>query len=181
MNILLSFAPFIAFALLDGRLSTVAAMAVAALISAVQLTRDAINPTRHVKLLEAGTMLLFGGLALWAWLTQAHWSVLGVRLRVDLGLLAIVLVSMVLRQPFTLQYAKESVPDAYWKQPAFLRINQVLTGVWAFAFALMVVADLLMLYVPAVPLWVGVVVTLAALGGAGWFTRWFPQRMRAAK
>ena len=63
-----------------------------------------------------------------------------------------------------------------WQTHGFLRTNDVITGVWAGAFALMVGADLVMLYVPTVPIRVGVWVTILAIFGAYRFTEWYPQR-----
>src|SRR5689334_12198735 len=59
-------------------------------------------------------MLLFGGLTLYAVLEEPTWSVIGVRLCVDSGLLLIVLVSMAVGRPFTLQYAREQVAREFW-------------------------------------------------------------------
>ncbi len=105
-----------------------------------------------------------------------NWTVVGARLCVDLGLLAVVVISMIIGQPFTLQYAREKVSQELWGQPEFARVNYVITAVWAAAFAIMVVADLVMLYVPAVPLRVGVWVTILVILGAYRFTDWYPTR-----
>jgi hypothetical protein len=48
----------------------------------------------------------------------------------------------------------------------FSRINFVITSVWALAFACIVAADLMMVYLPTVPLRVSIVVRVAALYGA---------------
>ena len=92
------------------------------------------------------------------------------RLRVDAGLLLIVLASIIVRRPFTLQYARERVSRELWDSPEFVRTNYVITAAWADAFAVMVVADLVMLYVPTLPRWVGIAATVAALYGAFSFT-----------
>jgi hypothetical protein len=177
MNMLMAFAPFIVFALLDRLSGILPALCAAAALSAVMLLRDWISPARKVKLLEIGTFVLFGGLAAFELLVGASWSVLDVRLRVDLGLLAIVLVSLAVRQPFTLQYAKEKAPPEVWLEPRFMRVNVVLTCAWALAFAAMVLADFVMIYVPVVPLSVGIVVTVAAIAGAFKFTDWYVARV----
>jgi hypothetical protein len=44
----------------------------------------------------------------------------------------------------------------------------------------MVIADLVMLYLPAVPLKVGIWVTILAIFGAFRFTSWYPERNRPA-
>jgi hypothetical protein len=56
-----------------------------ALVSAALLLRDWIVPDRKPKILEIGTALLLGRLALYAVLGKATWSVVGVRLCVDAG------------------------------------------------------------------------------------------------
>ena len=176
MNLLLAFAPFLAFALLDRLVGTTVGLVTAAIIAAGLLARDAFSTNRKVKILEVGTFLLFGGLAVYTVLVSVAWSIVGVRLCVDAGLLVVVLVSMLVGQPFTLQYAKEKVAPEFWSTPEFTRTNYVITAVWAAAFAVMVVADVVMLYVPAVPIKVGIWVTILALLGAVKFTGWYPER-----
>ncbi len=176
MNILLAFTPFITFAVLDRLWATTPGLIAGALVAAALLARDAISRDKKVKVLEVGTLVLFGGLAIYTVATKISWTILGVRLCVDAGLLVIVLVSIAIRQPFTLQYAREKVGPEAWNRPEFFRINYIITAVWAAAFALMVAADLLMLYVPTVPLRVGVWVTILAIFGAYRFTEWYPSR-----
>ena len=63
--------------------------------------------------------------------------------------------------------------------PGFKLVNMVITAAWAVAFALMVLADVAMVYVPSLPLWVGIAVTVVAIVGAIRFTQWYPEHMRA--
>ncbi len=102
MGILLAFAPFLTFALVDRLLGADEGLVAAALVSAALLIRDRLTPGRSLKLLEIATFLLFVGLALYALAVKPDWSIMGVRLRVDIGLLLIVLLSMAIRHPFTL-------------------------------------------------------------------------------
>jgi hypothetical protein len=145
------------------------------------IARDWMSRNRSVKILEIGTMVLFGGLAAYALLTGATWSVVGVRLRVDAGLLLIVLVSIAFRTPFTVQYAREKVGQELWSSSEFIRTNYVITAVWAAAFGVMVIADLIMLYMPNVPLRVGIWTTIVAIIGAARFTGWYPERGAKAR
>lgn len=121
-------------------------------------------------------MLLFGGMGIYAWWLHPTWSIIGVRLRVDLGLLTIVLLSIILRHPFTLAYARERVEPSLWKSKSFTHTNYVITAVWAAAFLIMVIADLVMLYIPRIPLRASIVVTIIALYAAIKFTGWYPTR-----
>ena len=180
MGILLAFAPFIAFAVIDRLIGPTAGLLAGAAISAGLVLRDWMTPNRAPKVLEIGSVLLFGALALYALLGGPHWSVFGVRLCVDTGLLLIVLASMAIRKPFTLQYAQEQVPAAFWNSPEFWRTNYVITGIWALAFGVLVAADLVLLFVPGIPPRFGIIATVLALVGAIKFTSWYPERRQAA-
>jgi hypothetical protein len=151
----------------------------AAITSAALLTRDILSRERKPKILEIGTFVLFAGLAAYAYFAGAVWSIPAVRLRVDAGLLLIVLISLAVRQPFTLQYARETVSRDLWSTPEFLRTNDIITAVWATAFAIMVAADLAMLYVPSLPTRFAIIVTILAIYCAFRFTSWYPKRNRA--
>ncbi len=176
MRILLAFAPFIAFALVAHFVGDTEGLVTGALVAAALLLRDFLSAGRSPKILEIGTVILFSGLAIYTVLAGPDWSVASVRLRVDAGLLLIVLVSLAARKPFTLQYAREQVAKELWDRPEFIRINYVITAVWAGAFAVMVLADLLLLYVPEVPAGVGLFLTVAAIVAAVKFTSWYPKR-----
>jgi hypothetical protein len=180
MNILLAFAPFIAFVFLERTLGAEPGLAGAAAVALALLIYDALIRQRTPKVLEIGTVILFGALASYGAVNGMDWSVAGVRLAVDGGLLLIVLVSMAIRQPFTLQYARETSPRELWDQPDFIRTNYVITAVWDAAFAIMVAVDLAWLVMPNLPPRVVIIVTLLAIVGAVKFTGWYPHRVRAA-
>lgn len=183
MNILLAFAPFLVFAALDRLTNPLIALIAAAITAIVLLFRSWLLLHESPKLLDIGTIVLFAGLAAYSAVTQAQWSIAIVRLCVDLGLLLIVLLSLAVRRPFTLQYARESIvknvrAESIWTQPGFIRTNYVITAVWALAFTLMVAADCLMLYLPSLPVKVSVGITILALVGAIRFTSWYPAQAR---
>jgi hypothetical protein len=85
---------------------------------------------------------------------------------------------MAIGQPFTLQYARESVPPALWRQPEFVRTNVVITAVWAGAFAVMLIIDLTWLVIPILPPRVVIIVTVIALLSAVKFTGWYANHRR---
>jgi hypothetical protein len=178
MGILLAFAPFVVFAIVDRLFGSTAGLVAGTVVSIGLLLRDVIGG-RSLKVLEAGTTILFGGLALYAVLSRPAWSVIGVRLMVDSGLLLIVLLSMAMRRPFTLQYAREQVAPELWNTPQFVHTNYVITAVWALAFAVMVVAELALLKMPSLPPRIGILAIVFALVGAVKFTGWYPDRVRA--
>jgi hypothetical protein len=178
MGMLLAFAPFIAFAIVDRLVGSAEGLFAGFAVSAAILMRDWLSSDRRPKLLEIGTAVLFGGLALYALIFNPAWSLIGVRLTVDAGLLVIVLVSIAIRQPFTLQYARERASEDVARSPEFLRTNYVITAVWALAFAVLVAADLVMMYLPDLHRF-GIIVTALALVGAFKFTDRYPEQRRA--
>ena len=153
------------------------ALLAAAALSALLILRER-RRGKSIKILEVGTVVLFGGLAIFTAITHFDWTILEARLAVDVGLLVIVLGSLIARRPFTLQFAREEVPQEFWANPQFIATNYKISGAWGLAFAVLVLADIVMAYYPAVPLWVGIIITILALAGAIWFTRWYPERVR---
>jgi hypothetical protein len=180
MGILLGFALFVAFAVAATLWGGMIGLMAGAVISAALVMRELLR--KHPpKILEIGTFLMFAGLFAWSKLFPSDLSVLGVRFRVDLGLLCVILVSLVIGKPFTLQYARERVSAERATSSQFAKINFVITSVWALAFVCIVIADVLMAYVPTVPIRVGIVVTVLALVGAYKFTGWYPKRVTQPK
>jgi hypothetical protein len=179
MGILLAFAPFVAFALVDRLVGPTEGLITGAVVSVGLILRDVMAPGRSPKILEIGTTILFGALALYAVLGSPTWSVIAVRLCVDAGLLAIVLITMLLGRPFTLQYAREQVAAEHHASPEFLRTNYVITGIWALAFAVMVAAELALLYAPDLSHRLGVLAIIVALVGAVKFTGWYPEHVKS--
>lgn len=112
-------------------------------------------------------------------LGRPAWSVIGVRLCVDAGLLLVVLASIAAGRPFTLQYAREQVAPELWDRPEFIRTNYAISAAWALAFAVMVAAEAALLTVPGLPTRIGVAAIVLALVGAFKFTGWYPQHRRS--
>jgi hypothetical protein len=176
MGILLAFAPFIVFVIAERLAGITTGLTLAAVTAAVLLVRGMIGH-KSLKVLELGTFILFAGLAAYAKFASPGWSVIAVRLRVDAGLLLVVLVSLVLRKPFTLQYAREQTPQEIWNSPVFVRTNYIITAVWAAAFLVMVLAEAAIVYVPGFPSRAGIAITVLALYGAFRFTDAYPKRV----
>ena len=176
MAILLAFAPFFVYVVVSRIFNVPAGLVAGAITSLGLLGYDTLIQKKSAKILEIGTAILFAGLATYALLTGVAWSIPAVRLRVDGGLLLVVLISMAVRRPFTLQYAREQVAREAWETPEFVRTNYVITAVWGAAFAVMVAADLVMLYVPTLSTKIAIIVTVLAIWGAVRFTALYPER-----
>ncbi len=177
MGMMLGFAPFIIFALLTNisvDLALWAALAAAFVIA----IRDFAH-TRILRVLDVGSTALFGLLALYTGFIQPSLSSQAVRLAIDGGLLMIALSSMIIGNPFTLEYSREQVPEKMWHAPHFVRTNYIITGVWAFAFAAMTAADAAATFNKRFPLTLDVAAGLAALTLAVAFTARYPIHARA--
>lgn len=62
---------------------------------------------------------------------------------VNLALALIVWFSLAIKQPFTLQYAKEEVDPIYWKNKLFITINYRLTLMWAIVLSMSAIPAIL--------------------------------------
>lgn len=176
MGILLGFAPFIVFALLSG-LSTDLALWVALASAFVIGIRD-FAQTRLLRVLDMGSIVLFGLLALYTGFIQPSLSIPAVHLIVDGGLAIIAFISIVIGNPFTLDYAREQVPEEFWRTPLFLRTNYVIAGVWVLAFGAMTVADAAATFNSRFPLTLDLAASLGALVLAIVFTTRYPAYVR---
>ena len=174
MAIFLILAPYGAFTFL--MLVTSALLSVLT-ASAICLTTIAIDLWygRSVKILAAGSAIIFAAIGLYLLLVDPALGTLGVKVSVDVGIFVISLGSMLVRRPFTLQYAIESVPAETAAMPGFLYANYVITGAWTAAALLMAAANLVLLYVPGLPLWSSLAVAFAARNSAIYFTKWYPE------
>jgi hypothetical protein len=178
MTIFLILAPFGAFGLLMLTTTAAVSLFVTAGLCLGIVAYDLIRGG-SLKLFMAGAVIVFSALGGYITLVDGNWSGVAVRLAVDVGFLAIALLSIAIRLPFTLQYARENVDHAVTLLPGFMRANYIITWAWTGAIVLMLVADILMIYVPNLPLWIGLGIAFAARNCAVYFTKWYPQYRRA--
>lgn len=178
MSFLLAFLPFVVFALLDRLIDPVAGLAAAALVSLVLICRDLFVTHRTPKILEVGSAVLFSALTLYVIIAKPELSIMAVRLMVDGGLLLLILLSIAIGMPFTLQYAKDTVPSDKWSLPSFRRTNVIISAAWAIAMAVIVIVDAVLLSSDTASLHTGTLVIIAALFAAFKFTQWYPKQLR---
>jgi hypothetical protein len=177
MTIFLILAPYGVYTLLMLVTSATISLFAGAAICLVTIAID-VARGRSVKTLAAGSAILFAGLGLYGALFNPALSALAVKVSVDAGIFLISLGSLLLRRPFTLQYALESVPAETAAMPGFLRANYIITSAWAGATLLMMVANVLLLYVPGLPIWSSLAIAFAARNSAIYFTKWYPEYRR---
>ncbi|MDY6998729.1 MAG: hypothetical protein SW019_19205 [Actinomycetota bacterium] len=96
-----------------------------------------------VHLIEAFTTLYFAALAvLGAAASPAviSWLELWAGELSNVALAVFVVVTVAIRRPFTLAYAKDTTPQEHWDAPLFLRINYVISAFWGGAFVVSALA-----------------------------------------
>jgi len=177
MAIFLILAPYGAFTFLMLVASATVSLFAAAATCLAAIAIDVVRG-RAIKILGAGSAVLFAGLGLYLLLPHPSLSNSAVKLAVDSGVFAISLGSMLVRRPFTLQYAVEAVPAETAAMPGFLRANYIITGAWTAAALLMMASNVAMLYVPGLPFWTGLAIAFAARNSALYFTKWYPAYRR---
>jgi len=178
MTIFLILAPFGAFALLklvtSAQISLFASAAICLAVIGIDVYRG-----RSIKVLGAGCVVLFAGLGAYVTLVDPSMSHSAVKLTMDVGVLAISLLSLIIGKPFILQYALEEVDAETAKLPGFKKAVYLITWAWNAAFVLMIIGNVLTIYVPGLPLWSSLVIAFAARNSAAFFTTWYPQYRKA--
>ena len=174
MAIFLILAPYGAYTFLMLVTSATSSVFAASAICLATITVD-VARGRSVKILAMGSAIVFAAIGLYLALIDPKLGTLGVKLSVDIGIFVISLGSMLVRHPFTLQYAVETVPAETAAMPGFLTANYVITGAWTAAALLMMAANIALLYLPGLPLWSGIAVAFAARNSAIYFTKWYPE------
>lgn len=178
MTIFLILAPYGAFAALMLVTSAVISLMVSAGLCLAVIGIDVWHG-RSIKILGAGSVVTFVAVGLYVMLLDPALSGSAVRFAVDTGILLVTLFSILIRRPFTLQYAREVTDPETAKLPGFMCANYVITWAWAAALFLMMIGNAAMIYVPWLPFWGGLIVAFAARNCAVYFTRWYPQYRRA--
>ncbi len=135
-KLILTFLPLIAFSVL-ARFLPHGYIGVAGLVAAV-IALVAILASRPVwppKIIGSCSLVLFTLIAVLGFTVGSHddrwlatWG--GAGMPLIIGLIILVLVPVI---PFTEQFARETVPQAYWSSPTFKKINRVLSAGWGLA------------------------------------------------
>jgi hypothetical protein len=178
MMVFLILAPYGAFTFLMLVTSAAISLFVSAAVCLAVIGID-IYYGRSIKILGVGSVITFVAIGLYVTSVDPAFSNSAVKFSVDAGIFLISVLSMLLRYPFTLQYALEVVDPETAKLAGFVRANYVLTGAWTAASLLMMAGNAAMIYVPGLPIWVGLLVAFAVRNITVYFTQWYPQYRRA--
>ena len=183
-NPVMGFAPWIIFSIIEGP-GRFAAAAGAALGAALLILVLGIAFGSRGKLLDLAAIGFFAVLLALGLVVGPSTQVWLERWSGEISNAMIVLValgSVVLRRPFTLQYAHEMTDREYWDAPLFLHINYVLTWVWIGSFFITAAVGWYgdgPLHQPD-NIWTNWIVSIAVLIFAIRFTEWYPDRAKSA-
>jgi intracellular septation protein A len=178
LGVVLGFAPWIIFTVLCAP-TTWEWATLTALLATVVLAVPDWRRSREVSLLDVVSVVFFAVLSVLA-LVLDRADLLWVEDRAQLlssaVLTLVVLVGLVIGRPFTEHYARQSVPRRYWTSPTFHRVNVVITAVWAAAFAVTTLCDVVVAIAPGTSTLLNWVVPALVIVAAVRFTMWYPDR-----
>jgi hypothetical protein len=172
MNLVVGFAPFILFALLS-RLSADLALWVAFAAAFVVTIRDFVE-SPSLRLLDVGCLVLFALLALWRGFLDPSLALSMVRFIAEAALFLLLGGSLLIRRPFSMDYARLDPREADWPPQLFRKVNYLVSGVWTVAFLAMAVADGAVALMPGLALYGSIAVSVIALAAAATFTLRYP-------
>jgi hypothetical protein len=117
------------------------------------------------------TLVAIGGLGM-------DWIIPYISILIYTTLAAVTFGSIFVKNPFTLQYAYETVDKALWENPHFIQVNVVMTGVWGGIFLINLGLSGFILFTPGVIGRMVQVITYFILATGIIFTITYPKHLR---
>jgi len=177
MSQLRSFAPWIAYPLASALFGWQTGSAVALGLCVVGVLRD--GRPAAAEPLRVAALVLFAVLTASALADPASALHRFVPALIPATLAVAAVASIAMSQPFTIAFAKRVAPREFWDTALFMRINVVLSAVWATSFA--VTAAILAISLEAAPHDVAILIGAQVAGFVVplRITRWYPAKARA--
>ena len=171
-EIIQSFLPWILYFVLLGQ--TQQRLELAILVATFTSIAFEFKALKKGFILSWGTLLFFVSMLVAVIIFKNKWIVNYVWILSNSALALIVWISILIRRPFTIQYAKEKVSQDKWHHPLFLKINYLLSAVWGLMFLVGVALNVLRLLNPLFNPWFYEILSYIPSIFAIWFTLWFP-------
>jgi hypothetical protein len=177
-KLLLAFLPWLAFlviargSLLHLKIGLVVALVLSVAMGVAKLHRGII--------LWAG-LLFFVCATLAVVVFNNMWTVQHMGILANGMLAAATWLTIALKRPFTLDYAREHVDPSLWNDPLFIRTNIVVASVWGLVFtvnAVLAWGKMERLVLPELGYEIS---SYALLIGAAAFTSWYPKHVRQTR
>jgi hypothetical protein len=103
------------------------------------------------------------------------WTVRNMEILANGALAAGTWMSIALKRPFTLEYAREHTDPSLWHSPLFLRTNYILTLMWAVTFTINATLSWQRNFQPIMPGWGYETSSYSLLVLAMFMSTWYPQ------
>jgi hypothetical protein len=171
-GVLIGFVPLIVYGVLAGN----SVMSVIIALGAATVTTIVVGFTdlRKRRILTWSNLMLFGSLLLAVGVLGMTGLLPLMGMLIYTTLAAVTFGSILAGTPFTLQYAREMVDRSLWKNPVFIRVNVLMTGVWGSIFVINLMLNYLMLVNPELQGGVASMLTYIVLVAGIVFTIWYP-------
>jgi hypothetical protein len=134
------FVPWIVYWILVGNVPFLAAV-LAGLALAVVINASSLLRRQPLMVLEAGTAVVFAVFVIMALTLSDDFLERWLQPLGNAGLFAIVLISILIGKPFTLQYARRSTPPEQWDEPGFVYVCRLLAWLWAGTMGFMMIVS----------------------------------------
>ncbi|MHC3001242.1 hypothetical protein [Gordonia metallireducens] len=170
--------PWIVMALVTGpgRFEEAAASALALSLLLVVGTHRRGSSFKLLELFDVAYFAAMAGLALFASAGVIGWLEKWGGEMTNIALVAFALGSIIVRRPFTLQYARETTEKELWTSPLFLRINYVITWAWVVGFAVGAISGAVgdLVLDDSNNFWTGWIIQIGGIIFAVSFTEFYP-------
>ena len=180
-KMLLSFAPWIFFLIIaqDTMFRLKAGIIVAAVLSIIMAIRKL-----HRGVIMWASILFFVYAIVAVVFLNDMWAVRYMGVLANGTLAAGVWAGIILKSPFTMEYAREHTDPGLWEQPSFIRTNYILTTIWAVVFSINAFLAWQRNSQPFMPGWAYETINYSLLVSAMFLSTWYPQyikKQRAAQ
>ena len=172
LKLILAFAPWLAFLIIGPNnltLGLVVALALSVVMGVTGLHRGVI---------------LWAGLAFFTYATVSvlllHdvWTMRHMGILANTALAASSWLTIAIRKPFTLDYARQHTDPSLWNSPEFIRTNIVITAVWATVFTVNACLAWGKMAQFGLPDLGYELLSYSLMIGTAAFTTWYPRRRR---
>lgn len=131
MHILKAFIPWIIFTILTRNNLPIKGSIIALVIYAYLY----LSRSYTLKLLDVCSIVFFGGAIVAIEFIQFNWFTDHIMYIADAFLAGVILLTIFIKKPFTLAYAKEITSPDKWQTKEFLQINMIISLIWFFYFS----------------------------------------------
>jgi hypothetical protein len=176
VNILQGFLPLIVYGLLAG--SSVASVIVALGAAVIITVIIGFSDFRKGMILTWATLVLFCSLLIAVGILGMTGLLPVMGMLIYAALATVTFGSILVKIPFTLQYARDMVDRTIQEKPAFIRVNVLMTGVWGGIFVINFILDYLAFAYPHSAGGITPPLTYLVLIAGIIFTIWYPGHLQ---